>query len=117
MTTRDSTQEDTAEGRLITGAKSLGMIDRKPLFGWGYGRYDFFDENFRVQIGNIVNENDKTSHNTFLTVMAEQGIPALLLYLFPTGVLAADESCRPPQSASPRLLESHAPDFALAADP
>ncbi len=77
--------EETAQGRLLTGAKSVGMIDRKPLFGWGYGNYDLYDENFRVQIGAIVNENEKTSHNTFLTVAAEQGIPGLVLYLFPTG--------------------------------
>ncbi len=75
----------TVQGRFETGAKSLGMIDQKPLFGWGYNNYDRYDENFRPQVNNIVNENEKTSHNTWFTVMAEQGIPALILYLFPAG--------------------------------
>ncbi len=75
----------TVQGRFETGAKSMGMIDQKPLFGWGYNNYDRFDENFRIQVNNITNENDKTSHNTYFTVMAEQGIPALIFYLFPAG--------------------------------
>ncbi len=75
----------TVQGRFETGAKSLGMINQKPLFGWGYNNYDRYDENFRIQVNNIVNENEKTSHNTWFTVMAEQGIPALIFYLFPAG--------------------------------
>ena len=79
--------ENTAEGRLLSGVKSAGMIDRKPLFGWGYGNYDVYDEEFRVNVGDVQNLVERTSHNTYMTLMAEQGIPAAVLYLLPTFVL------------------------------
>jgi O-antigen ligase len=64
------------------------MIEQRPLFGWGYGNYDIYDDSFRVvntPSRNSMKESDHTSHNTYFTVMAEQGIPALVLYLLPTG--------------------------------
>ncbi|MBI5030577.1 MAG: O-antigen ligase family protein [Chloroflexi bacterium] len=75
----------TVSSRLLTGAKSLGMIEARPLFGWGFGNYDLFDDAYRVITidPDSVREGDHTSHNTFFTIMAEQGIPALVFYLFP----------------------------------
>lgn len=78
--------QQTAESRVLTGARSLRMIESKPLFGWGVGNYDLYDDEFAVQIPNSpasLKESGHTSHNTYLTLMAEQGIPALFLYLFP----------------------------------
>ncbi|MBI4787792.1 MAG: O-antigen ligase family protein [Chloroflexi bacterium] len=75
--------ENTAGGRLLSGVKSLGMIDSRPVFGWGYGNFDKYDEQFRVQVGEMENLVERTSHNTYMTLMAEQGIPALVLYLLP----------------------------------
>jgi O-antigen ligase len=60
------------------------MIEQKPLTGWGYGTYDLYDEQFRTRVGNLATDQEKTSHDTWLTIMAEQGIPAFLLYIFPT---------------------------------
>lgn len=75
--------EDTAEGRILGGAKSVQMIAEKPWTGWGYGTYDFYDEQFRTRVGNLATSQDKTSHNTYLTLMAEMGVLAFLIYLFP----------------------------------
>jgi O-antigen ligase len=75
---------ETAEGRIIGGAKSVQMIEQKPVTGWGYDTYDLYDEQFRTRVGNLATDQEKTSHNTWLTIMAEQGIPAFLLYMFPT---------------------------------
>ena len=78
--------EETAQDRLYTGARSISMIEQRPMFGWGYNNYDLYDAQFRTQIINsVVKESSNTSHNTYLTVMAEQGIPALVFYLFPAG--------------------------------
>ncbi len=76
--------ESTAENRVYTGARSIQMITEKPLLGWGYGNYDIYSHEIQVHLNFIVNENDNTSHNTYLTIMAEQGIPALIFYIFPT---------------------------------
>jgi O-antigen ligase len=76
----------TAEGRIVGGAKSVQMIASKPWTGWGYDTYDTYDEKFKVSVANIAAKEDaQTSHNTYLTVMAELGVPALLLVLFPAG--------------------------------
>lgn len=75
---------ETAEERILGDARSLGMIQAKPLTGWGYDTYDLYDDQFRTRVGNLSGNQKVTSHNTYLSVMAEQGVPALLLYLFPT---------------------------------
>ncbi len=75
---------DTVEGRVLGGAKSVQMIARKPFFGWGYDTYDLYDENFKTRVANLATDQQKTSHNTYLTVMAELGVPALVLYFLPT---------------------------------
>jgi len=59
------------------------MIERKPFFGWGYDTYDLYDEQFKTRVANLATDQQKTSHNTFLTLMAEQGVPALVLYFLP----------------------------------
>jgi O-antigen ligase len=73
----------TVEGRVLGGAKSVQMIERKPFSGWGYDTYDLYDEQFKTRVANLATDQQKTSHNTFLTLMAEQGVPALVLYILP----------------------------------
>lgn len=75
--------ENTAEGRIILFYTGLRMIEEKPLFGWGYGNYDSYDNQFKTAIGDIVVRTDNTSHNTYLTIMAEMGIIPFLIYIFP----------------------------------
>ncbi len=78
------TTASTAEDRISTGARSILMFSEKPLFGWGYGNYDRFKDGFLANSIIDVKESDNTSHNTYLTILAEQGFPALIFYLFPT---------------------------------
>jgi O-antigen ligase len=75
--------EETAEGRIILLTTGLRMVDAKPLFGWGYGNYDLYDNQFKTAVGEIIVRSDSTSHNTYLTVMAEMGLIAFLFYIFP----------------------------------
>jgi O-antigen ligase len=75
--------EETAEGRIILLNTGLKMVEEKPLFGWGYGNYDRYDNQFKTAVGEIIVRSDSTSHNTYLTVMAEMGLIAFLFYVFP----------------------------------
>lgn len=74
---------ETAEGRIILFNTGLRMIEAKPLFGWGYGNYDRYDNQFKTAVGEIVVRSDSTSHNTYLTIMAEFGLIAFLFYVLP----------------------------------
>ncbi len=77
--------EHTAESRIITNAASLRMINAQPWLGWGYENYDLYNAQFKQNVGDIRGvDNINTSHNTYLTIAAELGIPALVLYLIPT---------------------------------
>lgn len=78
------TTASTAEDRVSTGARSLLMFSEKPILGWGFGNYDRFKDGFLVNTILDVKESDNTSHNTYLTILAEQGFPAVIFYLFPT---------------------------------
>ncbi|MBN1579649.1 MAG: O-antigen ligase family protein [Anaerolineae bacterium] len=77
--------QSSAESRLVTNNASLQMILAKPLLGWGFGNYDKYDRRFQTRTAGVAVINDDTSHNTYLTVVAELGIVGLLLYLFPSG--------------------------------
>lgn len=77
--------EDTANGRIIGNTASMRMIESKPLSGWGWGNYDLYNVSFKSRVGDIAIDTKGTSHNTYLTIMAELGIPAFLVYMFPVG--------------------------------
>jgi O-antigen ligase len=77
---------DTAESRLVTNNAALRMIEARPAFGFGYGNFELFDESFKIRIGDLPAE-EGSAHHTFLALAAENGIPALLLYLFPAAWL------------------------------
>ena len=79
--------ETTAEGRVIGGAASFRMIEEKPIFGWGYGNHELYDEKFRDRVLGLVDGSEQSSHNTYLLIAAEMGIPGLILYFLPTGLL------------------------------
>ena len=81
--TRRLNAGNTAEGRIVLFYTGLRMIEEKPLFGWGYGNYDSYDNQFKTAVGDIIVRSDNTSHNTYLTIMAEMGLIAFLLYIFP----------------------------------
>jgi O-antigen ligase len=74
---------NSAESRVITNNASIQMIKEKPLMGWGFRNYDRFDRRFQTRVGNIAVLNDGTSHNTYLTIMAEQGLLGFVFYITP----------------------------------
>jgi O-antigen ligase len=76
---------DTAESRIITSMTSVRMVIAKPWFGWGYDNYNLYAPQFtKSRVGDIVHSNKyRTSHNTYLTVMAEMGMVGFFLYMLP----------------------------------
>jgi O-antigen ligase len=79
--------EKTAEGRVIGGAATFRMIQEKPIFGWGYRNHELYDEQFRDRVMGLVDGSEQSSHNTYLLIAAEMGIPGLILYYLPIGLL------------------------------
>lgn len=77
----------TAEGRVIGGAATFRMIREKPVFGWGYSNHELYDEQFRDRVLGLVDSKEQSSHNTYLLIAAEMGIPGLILYFLPTALL------------------------------
>jgi len=81
--------DNSALGRLPVYLAAFRMFKQKPLFGWGYDNFDRFDRKYQGRFGDIVNpdEKDLTSHNVYLTMLAEQGLIGLSLYLIPFVIL------------------------------
>lgn len=79
----DSAQ--TALSRLPVMVAAYRMFEQKPITGWGYGNFDLYDRQFQGRFGDLVNpdEKDLTSHNMFLTLLAEQGLVGFTLFIFP----------------------------------
>jgi len=77
------TTETTAEGRIVGGVATVRLIEAKPVFGWGYGNHELYDEQFRTRVFDIAVNNEHTSHNTYLLITAEMGFVGLFLYMFP----------------------------------
>lgn len=77
--------EQSALSRLPVYAAAVGMFQEKPFFGWGYGNFDRYDRQFQSSsLANLSGDNkDHASHNFFLSILAEQGLIGILLYLMP----------------------------------
>jgi len=73
---------DTAESRLVTNNAAIRMIQLRPLLGFGYGNFELFDESLKVRVGDMPAQ-EGSAHHTFLALAAENGLPALALYIFP----------------------------------
>jgi O-antigen ligase len=82
---RSERATESALSRLPVTYASLRMFHQKPLAGWGYENFDRFDRQFQSRVGNLVSpDKDHGSHNLYLTILAEQGIIGLTLFLGPT---------------------------------
>ncbi len=80
--------ERSALSRLPVVVASWRMFEAKPFTGWGYGDFDLYDRRFQTGIEGLINaEKDHASHNLYLTILAEQGLPGLVFYLGPAVVL------------------------------
>jgi O-antigen ligase len=76
--------EHSALSRLPVIHASLRMVEQKPFTGWGYGNFDRYSPDFQRRVGTlIVPDREHASHNLYLTIASEQGIPGLVLYLGP----------------------------------
>ncbi|RME48596.1 MAG: O-antigen ligase family protein [Caldilineae bacterium] len=79
--------EQTVESRMVLAHAGKKMFLAKPIFGWGYGSYDLYDWRFIERLDNIAptrwDLEKGTSHNSYLTILAETGMVGLLLYVFP----------------------------------
>jgi len=75
--------EDTAKDRLVIWDAGLQMIKAKPLFGWGYGDYADYAGQFQRRVANYVAAYSHASHNSYIAMAAETGVPAFLLFVFP----------------------------------
>lgn len=74
-------------GRVIVNNAMLEMCKERPFFGWGYNRSRYYVSQYKAPVGEISVRGrwNITSHNTYLTIMTELGVFALLIYLFPLG--------------------------------
>ena len=77
--------DDTAKIRWVLWDAGLQMIYAKPFFGWGYSDYKLYAWRFQERVFNFVASREFASHNTLISIAAELGVPALLLFLFPVG--------------------------------
>jgi O-antigen ligase len=75
---------ESALSRLPVVYASVRMFEAKPVTGWGYGSFDRFDRQFQRPVGELVYpRKDHASHNLYLTILAEQGIIGLILFVGP----------------------------------
>jgi len=76
--------EESALSRLPVVVAAFRMFEERPLVGWGYENFDRFDRQFQSQVGDLYSPvKDHASHNTYLTILAEQGIVGFLLFVGP----------------------------------
>lgn len=81
---RSEQSEESALSRLPIMYAAVQMFEAKPLFGWGYESFDRFDRRFQGTVANLVYPGkDHASHNLYLTILAEQGIVGITLFLAP----------------------------------
>ncbi len=79
-----ASSEQSALGRLPVIAASITMVQRRPVTGWGYDSFDEHSPQFQGAVGGlVVPEEQHASHNLYLTILAEQGIPGFVLYMGP----------------------------------
>ena len=74
--------ENTAASRIVGNVASLQMIRERPAFGWGFGNYNLYDDRFKTRVLDIEVDEGSTSHNTYLSIMAELGLVGFGLYMF-----------------------------------
>jgi O-antigen ligase len=79
------TNKTNVQARVLIQHWSIELAKQKPLFGWGYGSFDTVKN--RANLGGgvipIAFGTENTSHNTFLTVLVEEGSVGLLLRVVP----------------------------------
>lgn len=75
--------ESTANDRLVIWDAGMQMIQARPFGGWGYGDYSRYAGQFQRRVYNYVAAYAHASHNSYIAIAAELGVPALLIFFFP----------------------------------
>ena len=79
--------EDTIDSRLVLQHAGEQMFLAKPFLGWGYASYELYDWTFMERVGNSAptkwDVQKGSSHNTYLTILAEMGAIGIFFYFFP----------------------------------
>jgi O-antigen ligase len=76
--------EESALVRLPVAVAAIRMFEAEPLVGWGYGNFDRYSRPYQTRVGDLVSpEKPHASHNLFLTILAEQGIVGVVLFIGP----------------------------------
>ena len=76
--------ERSAIARLPVYLAGIRMFLAHPFTGWGYGNFDRYDREFQGRMGDLADDNkDHASHNFYVTLVAEQGLLGLVLFLGP----------------------------------
>jgi O-antigen ligase len=75
----------SALSRLPVMYAAINMFEARPVAGWGYGDFDRYDRQFQQRVGDLVYPDDKdlSSHNLYLTTIAEQGVVGFVLLYGP----------------------------------
>jgi O-antigen ligase len=79
----------TVDERLATNDAAFQMIADRPLLGFGYGNFERFDESFKSAAAGLALRRQVSAHHSYLALAAENGVPALALYLAPAAALLA----------------------------
>jgi O-antigen ligase len=76
---------DTARERFVIWDAGLQMIRARPFLGWGYGNYRLHAGQFERRVLNFAPEGQdaSASHNSYIGLAAEMGLPTLLAFAFP----------------------------------
>ncbi len=79
--------QDTVDSRIVLSHAGEQMFYARPIFGWGFGNYDRYDWQFMERVGNAAPTHWDikygTSHNTYLTILAEMGVIGFFFQFFP----------------------------------
>lgn len=85
---QDRLEDDaTVASRIITNDAALRMVEEQPLLGFGYGQFERFDEAHKQRSGDIPLKLGGSSHNTYLNLAAELGLPAVAFYFAAPAIL------------------------------
>jgi O-antigen ligase len=79
--------EERAKARIVLANAGKKMFYARPILGWGFANYNRYDQKFMERVGdtNPTKKQKKgtTSHNTYLTILAEMGSVGFFFYFFP----------------------------------
>jgi O-antigen ligase len=78
------------QDRVLVDRVATNLAERKPIFGWGYGSFDIVKSQASFNPAPLTRDEvlAYTSHNTFLTILAETGIVGFCVLVLPWLVLA-----------------------------